>query len=440
MVRLWGCLLFSVTVFFVACTPASHSSKDVEITFWYQHTSSREKAMQNLIQEFNHTNPWKIRVKGEFSGNYSDTFSKMAAGIAGGVVPDLVVAYQTDAEVYREAGALVNLTPFVQNPQYGLTPAELSDFVPGFLKQDLSARFGGERLGWPLNRSAEVLYYNKDWLKRLGLAGPPTTWLEFVRDCRLATNPAQGTVGYEIRTDASNVFAQVVSRGGTFSTPNHLSYAFNSPQLREVFRMLKTLYKAGNAAKVAEKFADQADFANQKVLFVMDSSSGIPFYEKAIQASPQGHFNWGIAALPHDTPRPVLNVYGASVSLVKSTPEREIAAWRFLRWMSEPLQQAAWVKASNYFPVRYSTMAQLTGYLKKHPQYAEAFALLKQCKLTSEPVLPNYEQVRDAISSSLNAVLDGAPVALAASYLQKQAELLSPAFSRQDRDKAQGGR
>jgi multiple sugar transport system substrate-binding protein/sn-glycerol 3-phosphate transport system substrate-binding protein len=413
-----------VTLILTACNPAASSSKDLTVTFWYQHTRSRAQAMQNLLQEFNSTNPWKIRVLGEFSGNYSDTFSKMAAGIAGGVVPDLVVAYQTDAEVYREAGALVNLTPFVQSPQDGLTPKELSDFVPGFLKQDLSASFEGERLGWPLNRSAEVLYYNKDWLKRLGLTGPPTTWREFVRDCQLATNPTHGTVGYEIRTDASNLFAQVVSRGGSFTTPDHLSYALDSPQLRDVFRMLKDLYQTGKAAKVAEKFADQADFANQKVLFVMDSSSGIPFYEKAIQESPKGPFSWGVAALPHDTPRPVLNVYGASVSLVKSTPERELAAWRFLRWMSEPAQQAAWVKASNYFPVRYSTRERLKGYLQKHPQYAEAFGLLKQCELTSEPVLPNYEQVRDALSSSLNAVLDGAPVSLAAAYLQKQAEIL----------------
>ncbi len=407
-----------------SCSPSRPQGHAIDLTFWYQHTQSRAQAMERLIHQFNQTNPWAIHVHGEFSGNYSETFSKMAAGIAGGVLPDLVVAYQTDADVYREAGALVNLTPFVTGTA-GFSTQELADFVPGFLKQDLSRRFSGERLGWPINRSAEVLYYNKDWLHRLGLSRPPSTWEEFARDCRLATKKSLGTVGYEIRNDASNIFAQVISRGGSFSTPDHRAFNFTNPQVRATFAFLAKLYREGFAAKVAEKYADQADFANQKVLFVMDSSSGIPFYEKAIKTSPLGHFAWGIAPLPHSTAQPVLNVYGASISVIKSTPERELAAWRFLRWMSEPAQQAAWVEASNYFPVRFSTAGQLTPYLAAHPPFAQAFSLLKTCQLESEPVLSGYEQVRDAISSALNAVLEGAPVTLATAYLQKQAELFS---------------
>ena len=407
-----------------ACTPVPRHAEGTTITFWYQHTQARAQAMERLIHSFNQSNPWHIQVVGEFSGNYSETFSKMAAGIAGGVIPNLVVAYQTDAEVYREARALVNLTPFVQGPE-GFTPQQLADFVPGFLKQDVSERFHGERLGWPINRSAEVLYYNKDWLRRLGLSQPPQTWTEFAQDCRLATNKTQGTVGYEIRNDASNIFAQVISRGGSFTTPYYQSYDLDNPELQESFRFLAQLYHQGFAAKVAEKYSDQADFANQKVLFVMDSSSGIPFYEKAVHTSPWGHFSWGIAPLPHSTAQPVLNIYGASVSVLKSTPQQELASWRFLRWMSEPAQQAAWVEASNYFPVRFSTAQQLSTYMSKNPHFAEAFALLKTCRLQSEPVLPGYEQVRDAISSALNAVLEGAPVPLATAYLQKQAELFS---------------
>ena len=384
--------------------------------------------MQALIQRFNQTNPWHIQVQGEFSGNYTDTFSKMAAGIAADVVPDLVIAYQTDANVYRDAGAIANLNRFVNSPTLGFTPAQLKEFVQGFLDQDLSRTFHGERLGWPLNRSAEVLYYNKTWLKRLGLNGPPTTWEEFETDC-IKASQTPGKLGYEVRTDASNVFAQVISRGGSFTTPDQLSYNLDTPQLRAVLTLMARLYHEGAASKVAEKYADQTDFANQKVLFVMDSSSGIPFYEKAVQTSPLGHFDWGVAALPHETAQPVLNVYGASVSLIKSTPEREEKAWRFLKWMSEPSQQAAWVKASNYFPVRYDAVPLLTSYLKQHPQYAQAFALLKVCQLTSEPVLPAYEQIREAISAALNSVLDGAPVEQAAGFLQKQAVMLSRSTS-----------
>jgi ABC-type glycerol-3-phosphate transport system substrate-binding protein len=106
----------------------------------------------------------------------------------------------------------------------------------------------------------------------------------------------------------------------------------------------------------------------------------------------------------------VLNIFGASVSVVKSTPEKQLASWLFLRWMSEPTQQAEWTRVSNYFPVRRSTAAQLGDYLAKNVQFAAAWKALQTGDQKAEPSFTGYDQVRDAISSAYNAVLDGADV------------------------------
>ncbi|MDP6932558.1 MAG: GMC family oxidoreductase N-terminal domain-containing protein, partial [Myxococcota bacterium] len=42
---------------------------------------------------------------------------------------------------------------------------------------------------------------------------------------------------------------------------------------------------------------------------------------------------------------PAPNVYGASVAICRTTPERQLAAWLFLKWFTEPEQQARWVVA-----------------------------------------------------------------------------------------------
>ncbi len=391
------------------------------VTYWYQHSQARETALQTLIAQFNKDNPWGITVKGEYAGGYSDIFNKMNAAISGGATPNLVVAYQNEAAAYRQADAIVDLNPYVNDPKYGISAQDRKDFFQDFLAQDVQVRLGGQRLGWPPNRSLEVLYYNADWLKALGYSAPPKTWQEFADACRRASDPTKGTVGYEVGTDASHIFAQVIGRGGDFVSPDGQSYLFETKATKDTLLFLQKLFQSGSARKIAERYGDQADFANGKVLFTLDSTAGLPFYAKAVQGSTKGAFSWGVAAIPHDTPEAVLNIYGASVSIVKSTAQKQLASWLFLRWMSEAKQQAAWVKVSAYFPVRQSAVADLADFLKANPTFAQGFELLKSSRQKAEPSLPGYEQVRDAITTAVNAVLDGADVNQTVADLQKKA-------------------
>ncbi len=388
------------------------------VTYWYQHSGSRERAMEALIREFNATNAWHITVKGEYAGDYADIYDKMVTAIAGNSMPDIVVAYQNQAATYEQAGALADLGPYMSSARWGFG-GKLSDFFPAFIDQDVYPQFGGKRLGFPPNRSIEVLYYNQDWLKSLGLSGPPATWKEFYRDCLLASRG--GRLGYDITTDASNMFAQVISRGGAITGPG--GYSLASPQMRASMRFMQRLYRAGGAGRIGEQFGDQTDFGNRKVLFSMGSTSALPFYAQAVKGS-AAPFAWSVAAIPHTTPKPVLDVYGASLSVTRSTPERELAAWLFIRWLAEPRQQAVWTRVSNYFPVRISTAASLGDYFAKNPPFKAAFALLRSAEIRTEPPFSGYDVVRDAMSSAYDSILDGADVDRTLAALDARAKRL----------------
>ena len=388
------------------------------ITFWHQHSREREEGMAGMVERFNSTNEWGITVNAEYAGGYSDIYNKMVTAIAGNSVPDLVVGYQNESAAYEYAGALTDLTDYVTHPVWGVD--DPSDFFEGFYMQDVNTQFGGKRLGFPPNRSIEVMYYNQTWLEKLGYDGPPETWEEFAEMCQAATDPEAGTYGYAISTDASRFFATVISRGGDIAKADGSGYQFATQEAKDAMNFMVGLYEDGYARKIAERYGDQTDFGNQKVLFTIGSSSGLPFYGLAAEAGENGNFEWSVAPPPH-TGDPAVNVYGASVSVPLTTPEKQLAAWLFVRWFTEPAQQAEWVGISNYFPVRYSVADNLGDYFAENPKYADAFNILQTSTTKAEPPFLGYSDIRDMVNATYNAIIDGQDVDEALMELEEEA-------------------
>jgi len=394
------------------------------VTYWYQHSRSREEGLKGMIDDFNANNEWGITVNGEYQGNYGEIYKKMLAAIASGEVPSLVVAYQNQSASYQLADALVDMNQYVNSAKWGYSAEERNDFFPAFLNADISQQFGGMRLGFPPNRSIEVLYYNADWLKELGYDGPPTTWDQFQEMACAATKqpfskgPSDASpMGYEISTDASRFASMVFSRGGDLMTADMSAYTYDTPAAHDAMQLMQDMYKAGCADLIAEKYGDQADFGVGKLLFTIGSSSGLPYYKSAV--SDGAGFNWSVAALPHTTPDPVVDIYGASLSIPKTTPEEQLASWLFVKWFTEPEQQAQWAQISNYFPVRKSTAAELGDYFAQNPAYATAFGLLKYGKV--EPPVAGYDVVRKKVSEDFSAMVEGADVSETLAQLNKDA-------------------
>lgn len=395
-----------------------------QITFWYQHSGERDKAMQEMLFDFNRDNPWKITIHGEYAGPYDQIYNKMVAAIAAGSPPDLVVAYQNQAATYAANNAIVDLEPYVHDPTWGIGK-DVPDFIAGFINQDVTTQFGGMRLGFPPNRSIEVLYYDAAMLKAAGIAGPPRTWDEFAADSRRVTNTARGTYGYALdNLDASHIFSFVISRGGSFTTPDGKAYRLDTPEMKDTMRFMKRLVDEGAARKIAKKYDDQTEFGNGLAAFATSSTAGLPYYADAVKSGKGGPFEWSVAPIPQaSSSRPAaLDLYGASVSVTRTTPKKQLAAWLFIRWFSEPKQQATWTHVSLYFPVRRSAEPLIQDIFKADPPFAVAWNLLKSADLKAEPPFAGYDLVRDAISAAYSRILDGAEVDSTLAALQAQAQ------------------
>jgi multiple sugar transport system substrate-binding protein/sn-glycerol 3-phosphate transport system substrate-binding protein len=398
-----------------SCRPASKYDKEIYgdlenldpsgqmITYWHQHTRMREEAMLAMVDDFNATNEWGITVQGEHAGSYDEIYNKIIVGIPSGKVPDMSVAYQNQAATYVTQGAVVELTPYIESAQWGFTQEDLDDFFPFVERGDYLPQFDG-RYGFPPHRSMEVLYYNVDWLRELGYGHPPRTWDEFKEMACAASDPDAGTYGYGLSIDPSTFADMLFNRGGSMLDEDATAYAFGDQAGLEVLTFLQELFDEGCAILETEADGDRADFGAGKILFTFSSSSGLPFYRSTVAEG--AGFDWSISTMPTALDSPRVNVFGASLSILRTTPQKQLAAWLFIRWLAEPQQSARWSRASNYFPVRQSAADELADYLTENPQYEKAFGFLSY-DIAIEPGVVAYNECRDWIGKMLGAVAGG---------------------------------
>ncbi len=288
------------------------------VTFWHQHTRDRETALQEIITAFNESNEYGITVVAEYQGGYGDIFQKMLALLGTDDAPNIVVAYQNQMATYQLVDGLLDMRPLVDSPKWGLSAEDQADFFPGFWSSDVLSMFDDARLGIAPNRSMEMLYYNIDWLAELRDAnlidfdGPPTTPEQFkAAACAATANPfsratATSSIGYELSPEASRIASWTFAFGGDVFDYETNQFTYDSPAVIAAMTFLRELFAEGCATLTTEAFGDQTNFGAGATLFTVGSSSGIPFYQQAVDEGAQ--FAWNVAAVPHTTPDPVMNI------------------------------------------------------------------------------------------------------------------------------------
>jgi ABC-type glycerol-3-phosphate transport system substrate-binding protein len=120
---------------------------------------------------------------------------------------------------------------------------------------------------------------------------------------------------------------------------------------------------------VSERNGEQNRFGNGDALFTFGSSSGLPFYQDSVAKG--ANFKWDIAMLPNSG-KPAVNLYGASVSVYKTTPEKELAAWLVIKFLGEKAQTTKWAIQTGYLPVRQSAKADVIAAFNSNPAWGAA--------------------------------------------------------------------
>ncbi len=378
----------------------------VTITLWHALTSDPQKgALEAAVKKFNETNGKGITVQAVVQGNYTQLYQKTLGAIQAGALPELVHAYESQVADYTRAEVVVDLDPYLASKKNGLDKASQDDIYKGYYDTNRFPQYGNKLLSWPFTKSLAVMYVNEDMLKAAGKT-VPKTWAEFEDAVKATTKKgADGKTtqwGFAFNSDASYFDAQVYARGGNLMAADNKTVAWNGKEGLAVLQMYDKFNKDGTGYS-PKGFDFQDFFAQGKLAFFLSSTSSLPFIKALADKTP---FTWSIHNLPQaDAAKAKTVQFGANVAVLKSTAQKQLASWLFVKWFSESAQTADWATKSYYMPVRKSAAdsAVIKEYWNKVPQGKQGFDLIGVS--SPEPNVRGQQDIRDVIFNMITEVI-----------------------------------
>jgi len=377
--------------------------RGLSVEVWHPWYGVESDLFDSLIEEFNETNPWEIKVHAESQINFSYLFERVSAVLATAGRPDVVVALPEHAVNWHEQGHVVDLKPYVEDPLYGTA---YRDFPIVFWNQD-SVR--GHRLGLPAQRSSRFLLWNESWAAELGFESPPTTTEDFQAQVCAAnrfmrtdgTPENDGRGGWLIASDSMTAYGWLLAFQGAVLEGG--DYRFLAPNNIEAFEFLKELRRSDCAWQAAGADAAPTAFATREALVVSAGMEDLPAQSRAM--AQEGNADvWHPIAFPGDAVTPV---YGSSYMLLRSAAPQQLASWLFIRWLTETDQDARFVEATHLYPLRTATVDLLSAYEKSHPQWGEAIKLLPAGHL--QPQLASWRTIKVMLEDGFTCLMGDVP-------------------------------
>lgn len=159
-----------------ASAPAAEAAADsgaasdvIEIEFWHALENQYEETLNRVVGDFNSTHD-SIVVKPMYIGNYSALNEAIvSANAANTNLPGVAMANIPYVTGYGAGGLCEDLGPYIQRDGF-----EIDDFGEGLIQ---AAKYEDVQVALPFLVSTEVVYYNRDLMKELGLE-MPKTWDE----------------------------------------------------------------------------------------------------------------------------------------------------------------------------------------------------------------------------------------------------------------------
>jgi ABC-type glycerol-3-phosphate transport system substrate-binding protein len=379
--------------------------KGLKIEVWQAFAGGAAEVFARQVEQFNAANEWGIQVHPTGYSDYPGLFDALNAALEAGAAPDLAAALPEQILAWAAEKSVADLTPYLADPAWGMNAQALADIPPVFRTQD---NVNGTQWGFPAERSARFLFYNETWAQELGFESPPTTTAEFRRQACAAnayfrtdnspTNDSYG--GWIVGTDWETGYDWLLAFDGGVEDGG--SYGFRTDPNLASLKFLKKLYEDNCAWLPLEpaSFNRFDAFARRLGLFVSADLAEIPQAAASMSALKNAD-QWKLIPFPGQE-KPVLVTYGPSYAVMKTTPEKQLAAWVFMRWLLAPENQAQWVTATGLLPLRMASMDSLATFRAARPQWEGAVGALDLAQ--NVPQLASWRKVKYVIGDGLSTI------------------------------------
>lgn len=368
----------------------------VEVEFWYAGGKTAVGVVQQIVDEYNESqNTYHVTTVTQ--ADYSETYEKLQAGIAGNAAPDIVLLDKGSARSLSDKNLVVNLRDFID----GDSEFSESDYVAAFFDQ---CQAEGKVFALPAYGTTQVLYYNIEAFEQAGI--DPTsihTWQDMAEASKVIKEKTDRTYGWEPMWGSDNLIDAVFSNGGSIFSEDGQTVTINSDEWVEVWEAFRQWINEDEIMAIHSGGQGWEYWYN-----TMDDALGTKAGGYTGSSGDQADLDFSIVgAMEQPAWKDGRNSAPMAVSLmlsaIASSPDDEKAgAYDFMKYFTNAANQATWSMSTGYVPVNTHVMedAAYKEYTDANPQ-----ALVPYNQAQHGSVYP-YDPTNGAIRDALTIACD----------------------------------
>ena len=348
----------------------------IVVRFVHPWMGEMAEALASAANRFSLSNEWDIWVEVEAAGGDNALLESVQADLDKGNLPGLIAAYpyalaELDGQYFS-----VNLTDYFYNLEWGFSPEAQADIPAVFLEQFTDE---GHLAALPAAPQATVLFYNQTWGQALGFTGMPGDSESFAEQSCTAVysnnddenEDNDGTGGWLINQAPEVLASWYAAFDGELPVSGEI--AFNTEGGQDALGYLKDTYTQG-CIWLGRRPEPYYYFANRYALMYAGTLDQIP-YQAGWMASEGSTDDWTVMGFPGPDGE-VMLVDSPGLMVTADTPENQMAAWLFARYLLSPEVQADLAQSGFSLPVRESALDLLTDFANQYPQWAQAVEMM----------------------------------------------------------------
>ncbi|NDL57216.1 ABC transporter substrate-binding protein [Phytoactinopolyspora mesophila] len=346
---------------FSRVTPAS------EITFWSVHPGNSREADEELIRRFEEANP-DISVTLVTAGaDYEEVAQRFQTALQGDDRPDVIMLSDVWWFKYFLNGTITPLDALLEAEE-----VELDDFHDTLIGD---YQYDGRQWGMPYARSTPLFYYNKEHWADAGLPDRgPETWDEMDEwaEALEANLSGQQKVFHHVKgaSYVAWIFQSIIWAFGGRYSDDDFTITLDSDEAIAAGEYVRSQVNELGYAGVTpdDNIIDLSSGGISSTIGSTGSLSGL------LEGS---SFEVGAAFLP-EKEQFGCPTGGAGLSIPSGLePERQLAAMRFIKFVTEPEQTAYYSESVGYMPVRKSAVGMMEEAFEREPQRRVALEQLE---------------------------------------------------------------
>jgi sn-glycerol 3-phosphate transport system substrate-binding protein len=413
--------------------------KQVQIVFWHQMQGKNEQVLQQLVSKFEAQNP-NIKVKLVNQVDYQDLFTKYKAALGTSDVPNLGQFEDTTPQQLVDTKSTIPIGACVKADNYS--------FADYYRQPIAFYTVQGTLRSMPWSVSNIVTMFNRKAVAAAGLDpnNLPVT-LDGLRQASAQIvarhvaphGMALAVIPYVNEYLFAKSGVQYVNNSNG-RTARATKAVFDTKAGTQVWTWWNDMVKSGLAINTGDQSGGidhLLALGNGTAAMTIESSGGIGRIYDVLGTGQYPNVDFGVAPLPALNQGNGVPVGDGSLWIPKTSPEREAAAWKLVKFLNEPAQIASLVVGSDggYIPIRKTAAADpsVQALYGQRPFLRIPFDQLQNGVVnttSSGAIIGDYQGVRDAVRDGLDRMLtQGQRPAAALAQTQRAATAAIAAYN-----------